>query len=388
MGEITNILILHETSDISGAENSLLGLVKNIDKLRFNPVFVLPREGPLFLGLRALGVEVYIIALPKIRRGLGVSGAINKLIRLVKEKNIGLIHSNSIRTHIYGIIAARSGRIPAVWHQRNLITNEIFDADRLLFFLPERIICNSFAVARRFLKKGNLPDKVRVIYNGVDTESFNPHISSNQIREEFNINPGQILVGIVSRFHPIKGHEMFFRAAEILLKNFPALAEKIMFLVVGGAVFNEDKYMERRLRDIANRLGLGGKIIFTGVRQDMPQLYASMDIFVLTSHKEACARAVLEAMACGKPIIAVNAGGTPELVEEGVTGFLTRPENPEAIAEKIAFLAENTMLAKKMGQEARRRAEEKFSIKRNAEEIQKVYAELVEITKTNLPCAS
>lgn len=374
----TNILILHEVAEISGAENSLIGLAKNIDRSKFNPIFILPQEGPLFLELTKLGVEVYANRFPRVRRGLGVFGSINKFIHIIKEKDIRLIHSNSIRTHIYGVILAKLSNIPVIWHQRNLISGEIIDPDRLLSFLPDKIICNSFAVARRFVKKGNLPDKVKVVYNGVDVQKFNPQVNPDKIRQEFGIKADEDVVGIVSRFHPIKGYEDFFHAAKILLRDTPDAAKNLRFLVAGGAVFEEDKYMEKYLKDMVINLGLEKKIIFTGLRQDMPEIYAAMDIFVFTSHHEACARVILEAMACAKPIVAVNAGGTPEIVEDGTSGFLVEAGTPNSIAERIAFLLNNKAIAKKMGEEARRRAEEKFNIKKNAEEIQKIYLQLIE----------
>ncbi|MDD2689802.1 MAG: glycosyltransferase family 4 protein [Candidatus Omnitrophica bacterium] len=377
MEGIKNILILHEAAEISGAENSLIGLAKNIDRSKFNPIFILPKAGPFFIELKKLGIEVYANRFPRIRRGLGVFAAVKKLRHIIKEKDIRLIHSNSIRTHMYGAIIAKLSHIPVIWHQRNLISKEIIDPDRLLSFIPDKIICNSFAVARRFLKKGNLPDKVKVIYNGVDVQKFNPQVNPDSVRQEFGIKTDEVVVGIVSRFHPVKGYKDFFNAAKIMLHDMP-LATNLRFLVAGGAVFKEDKYMEKALRGMVINLGLEEKIIFTGVREDMPQVYAAIDIFVFTSHLEACARVILEAMASAKPIVAVNAAGTPELIENGISGFLVEPRNPGSIAEKTTFFINNKAAAKKIGEEARRIVEEKFSIKKNAEEIQKVYSELIE----------
>lgn len=377
MEGVKNILILHEASEISGAENSLIGLAGNIDRSKFNPILVLPKAGPFFVELKKSGIEVYVNTFPRIRRVLGVLKAVKSLRRIVKEKDIRLIHSNSIRTHVYGAVIAKLFGIPVIWHQRNLISKEIIDPDRLLSFLPDKIICNSFAVAKRFLKRGHLPDKVKVIYNGVDVQKFNPGVNPDSVRQEFGIKTDEVVVGIVSRFHPIKGYKDFFNAAKIMLRDIRQ-ATNLRFLVAGGAVFQEDKYMEKSLKDMVINLGLEKRIIFAGVRKDMPEVYAAIDIFVFTSRLEACARVILEAMASAKPIVAVNAGGTPELIEDGISGFLVKPSSPQSIAEKAIFLLNNNTAAKKIGEEARRRVEEKFSVKKNSEEIQRVYSGLIE----------
>jgi glycosyltransferase involved in cell wall biosynthesis len=102
-----------------------------------------------------------------------------------------------------------------------------------------------------------------------------------------------------------------------------------------------------------------------------------MDIFVLASYAEACGRVVLEAMSCAKPIVATNSGGTPEIIKDGISGFLFEPGNVQALADKIAFLANNPDFAKKIGETARTRIEKNFSIEKNVKQIQDVYLELL-----------
>jgi glycosyltransferase involved in cell wall biosynthesis len=126
-------------------------------------------------------------------------------------------------------------------------------------------------------------------------------------------------------------------------------------------------------------LGINNRVIFTGFRQDMPEMYSIMDIFVLSSVYEGCSRVILETMASGKPIVATNSGGTPEIVKDGVNGFLIEPENPKELADKIAFLINNITTAKKMGETGRKTIEENFSIEKNVHQIEKIYLELIQI---------
>jgi len=371
-----NVLYLHETSKISGAENSLINLVKNLDRKRFSPCFILPEDGPLVSEIKSLKIPVILIPFPKIRYGLGVLKTIGQLRGFIKEKNISLVHSNSIRTHIYGSIAAKYTGIFSIWHQRNLITNEIIDLDRLFSFLPDRIICNSAAIARRFQSRGHIPEKVRIVLNGVDTVSFNPSIDGAKIREEFAIQPNEIVVGIASRFNLQKGHETFLNAAAIILSCQTNLQNKIRFLIAGGAVFRSDKKREQYLQDVAKKLGISDRVIFTGFRKDMPQVYAAMDIFVLASDAEPCGRVIFEAMASGKPLIATDSGGTPEIVQDGVSGYLFTFGDSQGLAEKILYFCNNPDLAKKMGQAGRKRVEDNFSIEKNVRQIEDIYIEL------------
>ncbi len=372
-----NILYLHETALISGAENSLLNLVNKLDKDKFNPVFACPGEGPLPEKLAQMDIKVCFVDFPQVRRLFGVLPVVKKLRGFIAENNIDLLHSNSIRTHIYAAISGKLAGLPVIWHQRNLIIGELIDPDSLLSFLPDKIICNSYAVAKRFSKMGRVPDKVQVVFNGVDTGVFRPDANADKFREEFGIKPEEFVIGIASRFNLNKGHETFLQAAKTILSEMPGARKDLKFVVAGGAVFDEDKSREKCLRNMADTLGIKDKVIFTGIRQDMPQFYAGMDVFVLASFAEACGRVILEAMASGKPVIATNAGGNPEMIKDGINGFLFEPGNIKALAEKIAFLVNNLTLANKMGEAGRKMAEENFGIEKNAGQTQKIYLDLI-----------
>jgi glycosyltransferase involved in cell wall biosynthesis len=260
------------------------------------------------------------------------------------------------------------------------LTNEIIDPDRLFSFFADKIICNSQAIARRFLENGHLPKKVVVVYNGVDTHKFNPAVSGAKIREEFGIKPEDIVIGIASRFNILKGHEIFLRAAKETLQSLPEMKDRLRFMVVGGAVFNQDSRREEYLKDRVNKLGLNSNLIFSGFRTDMPEMYAAMDIVVLASAAEPCGRVILEAMAMAKPLIGTNSGGTPEIIQDGVTGYLFSPQDYTGLAEKIIFLINHRDIAAKIGQSGRSHIEADFTIEANAGKIQDIYLELIRQT--------
>jgi glycosyltransferase involved in cell wall biosynthesis len=255
-----------------------------------------------------------------------------------------------------------------VWHERTLPEAE-WDVDRWLRFLPDRIICNSAAVAERF--RGT--NKAVVILNGVSLDRFRPEAGGAVLRGALGIGTGDVLVGIVGNFTPVKGHDIFIHAASRLA----ARDRTIRFWVVGGETFAGNKGRGATLRALVNDLGLEKCVQFLDHRDDMPAVMDALDILAVPSYMEACSRAILEAMAAGKPVVATNVGGNPELVKDGETGVLVAPRDVAALAEAIRRLSEDTHLRRRMGATARTRAETDFSVVRQVGQTQALYADVL-----------
>jgi glycosyltransferase involved in cell wall biosynthesis len=368
-----NILYIHETSQISGAENSLFNLVVNRNKTRFKPYFILPEQGPFVDLLKQYSIDVELVKLPQIRRIFGIFNALKSINSYVKKNRINIIHTNSIRNHIYGAIISKFNRIPIIWHERNLVTYERIDLDNFFSFLPDKIICNSRAIADRFRKS----KKVITIYNGVAIDKFNPDIKNERIKTELGINPDEILIGSTSRLGPDKGQEFLLKAAKIVLDKIPN-KRQIKFLIVGSSVFEENKQQEYFLKRLTKELKLENNVVFTGYRTDMPDLYSIIDIFVLTSYAEPCGRVILEAMASGKPVIGTNTGGTPELVDD-TCSILIPPKDIILLSDAIIELINNKCKRLEMGKNARKRIEDLFNIQKNVAQIQNIYSKLLQI---------
>ncbi|MGR3292470.1 MAG: glycosyltransferase family 4 protein, partial [Candidatus Scalindua sp.] len=174
--------------------------------------------------------------------------------------------------------------------------------------------------------------------------------------------------------------ECFMESARILLQD----VNNVRFLVVGGAFNKSSLALERSLYEMSVEKGIDKKTIFTGFRRDIPQLLASMDVVVLPSGIDACSRVLFESMAMQKPLVAINAGGTPEIVQDGITGFLVKPKDPSGMAKCIVKLLHNTSLSEQYGKAGRKRVEEMFTIERNIKETEDVYLELLDTNFTNL----
>lgn len=362
------VLYLHEHAEISGGESSLLLLWEHLDRPRFQPLLMGPASGPLVEGARRLGIPTYAVEFPRFRelltpRGWQCLGAVRHLAR---SAGACILHGNTPHTNLAAAWVGYHLRCRVVWHQRVLPWGREWDVERLARWLPDRIICNSAAVARRF---GGPDDQVVVIHNGVPFERFYPGAGGVSVRRELDLAPDQLAVGIVGNFTPLKNHELFLQAAAILGPNLP----DVRFFVVGGEVFPENRGREAALRAETGRLGLEGQVRFFGVRQDMPAIMDALDILVSTAEAEACSRAILEAMASGTPVIGADAGGTPELIAQGKTGFLFPAGDAHALAAALLRLIEDAQLRKAMGEAARARVQEEFGIERQVREIEKVY---------------
>lgn len=376
-----HILYLHDVVDIGGAERSIFYLIKNLGypallgRKKFLPIIAIPSEGPFTEDLKNLGIEIHFIDFPKplnlnIFKKLKT---IYKLVRLIKSRNIDIIHSNGFRTNLYAGIAGRITGRKVVWHARNLIDSERIDPDRLFIFLPHTLICLTEAIRKRFYKNGVPIKKSIVIQNGVDTDEFNPEISGDSIRKEFNISKESPIIGITSRIVPEKGHNIFLKAAKIVGDEFP----DAKFLIVGSHISKEYSWWTEYIKKFTEEIGISEKVIFTGFRRDLPQLLSAMDIFVLASHAEPSGRTHLEAMSMAKPIVATRSGGTSEIAVNGETAILVEPNDYKSMADTIISLLKNPERRILMGRKARERSEQTFSIKKNVRETENLYLQLL-----------
>ncbi len=376
MAELKQILYLHHTGKFSGAENSLIHLVKNLDGKKFNPFFLCPGKGEFPKRLSERRVPIIQHNFGRNSEIHKVFRSILKICRTVHQHKIALLHSNGPQTNIPAGIAGRLMGIPVIWHERNLLKNGMIDLDRLTDFLPNRIICNSEAIRARF--KNSKSEKIsKTIMNGVDLKNFDPSMPSCEVRKEFKIPSKAKVVGMTSRLGKDKGQDRLLEAVAHLTNRYPNL----WILIVGGNVFEDDDDVPDYFKGKASDLGISERTIFTGFRNDVYRLYAAMDIFVMGTDAEPCGRVIFEAMAMKKPVVGTNSGGTPEIVINGETGLLFDYGNTEELASKIDYLLHNPKVSKRMGNAGRTRIEDNFTIDKNVNGIQKEYFTLLEVEK-------
>lgn len=359
------ILYIEGSGNLAGGgQISLLELLRHLSRDKFAAKLVCPAQGDLTSAVERLDIKTIILPMRSPRKNpLAFLPGVRKLRRALVEWGADLVHANTSRAALYAGLAAKPLRIPVVWHVRVIEGEGLYD--RYLVGLCAQLIAISQAVRQRFqwLLKTD-PAKVTVIHNGVDLLAFNPQIRGDDMRRELNLPSCAPVAGIVGNLLAWKGHECFLRAAQEVLAGIPAAR----FLVVG------DGECRAHLERLSQTPELKGKVIFTGRRSDIPRLMAAMDVLVHSSiSPEPFARVVIEGMAMGLPVVAMNEGGVPEIIEDGVSGVLIPPKNPALMARTVMDLFANREKARQIGRMARRRTEEYFSIEKNARATEEVY---------------
>jgi glycosyltransferase involved in cell wall biosynthesis len=371
-----NILYIANEGNLKGGgQLSVWNLVTRLNKDRFRLFFICPSEGSFADMLREAGIDVEIVIFPSLKKinPFAIISTIVKIKRIINEKKIDIVHSNGPRMSLVSGIAAKLAKIAVVWHERTLVEKGMWDSDRFFSFLADRIICNSEAIRQRFLKNGKIHRKIITIINGVDTALFNPSVDGSYIRREFDIKDSEIVIGMASRIDPTKGQLYLIQAAAALTHCHPNLK----FLISGGVFGQRFIDYKNSLDELIVQENLQDKIIFTDIRNDMLQIMAAINILVLASDAEGCGRVLFEAMASGKPVVATNTGGTPEIVLDKETGLLVPPKDSKSLTEAISVLLSDSKLAEDMGKKARKRVEEYFTIEEHVKKTEKVYRELL-----------
>jgi len=300
---------------------------------------------------------------------------LSALGRLIRERGIEIVHSNEI-TDFAGGIAGRFCGKPCVFHVR---TDAIQRPYRwplmpLLDSIADVVVVPSEATqAWIAAERPSLGEKIRVIYDhAFDIRGYDPPLSGAAFRAELGITPDAILVVLVSKLVAPKGHECFIRAAEIARRSL----KRIYFVIVGGEVPGHEREASA-IRTLAEQLAPAPGLRMTGARPDLPAVFAASDIAVhCPTYPDPYPTVVLLAMLSGKPVIGSDTGGIPEQIENGRTGLLVPPGDPDFLADTILRLAQNPGQREALGAAARRKIREEFAPQSQARLLLDIYADL------------
>ena len=270
------------------------------------------------------------------------------------------------------ILAARLAGLPCVCHIRAFETLSGFD--RLLTTgWVDAFIFISQALERDYLKQVKRVRRSSVVYNGLDLSDFSPAPDRAEVRERLGLSATAKVVGVVGRLEPWKGQHHFIRAIGRVRRHFP----DIRALIIGQVEPHAQAYYDD-LRRLIEELGLSEHVVFTGFRSDLPRILRALDMLVHSSaDPEPFGRVIIEGMAAGLPVIGMDAGAVPEIIEDGVSGVLVPPRDTEALAEAIRSLLSNPAGSRSIGQEARRRVEERFTVEQYVTGVERVYERLM-----------
>ena len=393
---VVRVLFVDHTAAMSGGEIALFNLLRFLDPVKVQPVVVLGAEGPLAQRLRAIA-DTHVLPLsPRVatqkkdKLGIGTLFRIRdvlsaiayawRLAAFIRRNDIRLVHTNSLKSDIIGGVAARLSRRPVIWHVRDRIEDDylpkiVVRTFRLLSrVIPNYVIANSAATLRTLhLRKGargtsipsgiELNGKSAVVHDGTSPAAL----------ARRKALPSEFRVGLVGRISPWKGQHIFIRAAALAHRRFP----QARFLIIGAALFGEEKY-EQEVRRLPAQLGIERVVEFTGFRSDVKRAIAELDLVVHASTKgEPFGQVIIEGMAAGKPVVATNGGGVPEIVQDGRTGILVAMGDVEAMAEAICLILSDPARARSMGVRARQRVADHFTLQQTARRVEAVYAEIL-----------
>ncbi|MFH1904710.1 MAG: glycosyltransferase [bacterium] len=354
------LYISHFGKFVGGGQKGLLYMLERINRDRFEPIVIAPSQGSFLDRAAKLGISTKCLKMGKLLNPLNLITTVPRVMKLIWKEEVDLIYTDSPREGIYGGIAARITGSPLIYHAR---VSDKSRLDKLIYFLSTKVIAVSKASAERFKNS----EKVKIIYNAIDLNEFNPNIDGSKIREEFNVP--NILIGTVAQLIPEKGQKDLLLATADILKTYP----RVKFIIVGDGNIGYRKELEKLCRE----LGITDNIVFTGFREDIPQIMSSIDIFVLsTSWNEGLCRAILEAMGAAKPVITTDVGGNSETVVDGITGVLLPYRSPFLLKDALLELIRDKQKREEMGKQGRERVIKLFNIDENIKRIEKVYEEL------------
>ncbi|MBX7246186.1 MAG: glycosyltransferase, partial [Candidatus Sumerlaeaceae bacterium] len=368
--------------EVGGSERQLVALIGGLPKDRFEcHIVCLSGFGELEGAAREAGATLYDLGYrrrgaagqaPKPR--FGALLAICRLSRILRRLRPDVLHTLIPVCNILGIAASRLVRVPHVVCTR-LALGAYRDQSRAIARLEDwsdrrfqLIHCKSQGILEDIAGNGVVPrDRMRVVYNGLDPARFGNREKRSDLRNEFQIPWDVPVVGMVANLIGYKGHREVIAAAPGVLRVFP----QARFLFVG-----RDDGIQGDLTRQAAELGIGDSIVFAGLRQDIPDLMASMDVLVSASHQEGFSNVIIEAMASFLPVVATRVGGSPEAVEDGLTGYIVPPGSSKAIEEAILSVLRSDDQGKLMGQAGRDRVVDRFSYEAMIEGMVAFYGEL------------
>ncbi len=362
--------------DIGGLENGLVNLINAIPVERYrHAVISLTEHTDFRFRIRRQDVEYY--ALHK-RPGKDF-GAYLQLWRLLRRLRPQIVHTRNLPALDCLLPAALAGvrcRIHGE-HGRDIIDIDGSNWKYNMLRRAIRPLVHRYIPLSRDLENwlqrriGVTPEKISRIYNGVDTRLFQPASAREPLPDTNFAPPGTMVIGTVGRMQTVKDQLTLVRAFLHLLKTTPGAREKLRLVLIGDGPLRAQAAAMLAAEDA------GALAWLAGSRDDVPRLLRGLDVFVLPSLAEGISNTILEAMACGLPVVATRVGGNPELVIEGETGMLVPAADPAALAGALGNYLRDPSLARRHGRAGRERVEREFSLHAMVQRYLAVYDDVL-----------
>jgi L-malate glycosyltransferase len=370
---VIRVLHLVQRFYVGGAERQF------IERLRAHPEGFEPIVGCLEISggnladFRALGLgEPHLFPLGGSLLRANTVLQVIRIARLIRNLRVRIVHGTDFVTNFLGLLAARlSGARMVVsrvdlGHPRAGFGPLRRRVEKLVSARADVVCANAKAVARLCIaEEGCSPDQVVVVRNGIDLGRFDAQAAR---APDGPLPQGGPLVAVVANLWPVKDHRTLLAAADQVRRWIP----NVRFALVGDGPEREP--LVRRIAE----LGLGGAAHLLGTRSDVPAILARSSAFCLPSRSEGLSNAIMEAMAAGLPVVATDAGGNSELVQDGATGFVVPVGDADAVARRLAELLADAELAREMGRRGRAHAERELSLERKRAGYHDLYCRLLD----------
>ena len=353
------------TGTNGGAQEHLFSLMSRLDPTHYDASVVALSAGSAVRKLERNGFSVTVIDDPEDAAAVR---ALTAHLALVRPD---VIHTHMYRADVIGTKAALA--LEAAGHRRPYVVSTVHssrvrsadDRELLRQLTPQmdQLIAVSQSIVKKIADEHRTGAPVRLIYNGVDLDRFDHVEPCCTLRDEYGMEPGSQIVGVVARLEPEKGHQTLIEAWPHVLRSVP----DAYLLIVGEGSRRDFLESWAAAHKVAHR------VIFTGRRDDVPAVTAALDVAVLPSWREAQGLSVLEAMALSRPVVASDVGGIPEMIENGVTGLLVERDNPVALADAIVRLLTDHVFADTMAHAAHDLVHERFCVELMVKAIEEIY---------------
>ena len=378
------IKIMHVTTSLGtgGAQMMLYKLLSAIDKSRFNvEVISLMDKGSMRQRIEALGFPVYTIDMSAGKPSLTSIWRLRRILKNYQPDVIqGWMYHGNIVSSLARMLVFK--KIIMIWNIRHSLHNIEYEKRRTaqmirygatLSKVPRKIIYNSQISANQHEAFGYMSDRTVVIPNGFDCTHFKPSIEARKyMRDELGFSENEIVIGLIGRFHPMKDHENFFKAAGVISKKY----NNVRFVLAGTDI---DEY-NKKIIDFIGTNQIGNKVKLLGERKDIPMITAGLDIACSSSlYGEAFPNVIGEAMACAVPCVATDVGDSAWVI--GESGLTVPPKNPTKLAQKWELLIEAGQQKRiALGNKARKRILDNFSLQKIARQYESLYEGVISNT--------
>lgn len=337
----------------------------------FSAEVVALQPGPLLARLREAGVPTRLIAAGRLRQPHNVLRTIAALARVFHVGRHDLVYSNMATAHLYAALGARAAGLPALWCQSGSPDPPDW-MDRAASALPAAGVIALSREAAASQERVNPRRRVHLMHPGVDVARYHVH-RDPALRAAHGVPADAPLVSIVGRLQPWKGQLEFLEAASHVRRVHP----ECRFAVVGGAILGWEGDYPARLEARARELGLADAVVFTGHTPYVDRWMAASDIVVNASLPEPFGLVVIEALASGCAMIALDRGGPRDIIEDGRSGLLCSSRDPRELAGAIERLVDDHVLRARLGAQGRARVEREFTREAMARRFASIAAQLI-----------